>query len=65
MKDIVFRALNNAMKNGYHDLLKASPEDIAHDLRDCDVECENLPLPEIINHVVAWQIATFPYLLRS
>lgn len=57
MKNLVFRALNNAMNNGYHDFLQASPEDVAHDLRDCDAECEHMSLNEVIAHVIAWKLS--------
>lgn len=53
-KSQVYESLDNAMDNGYDELLVLTPEEIAHDIRDNDAQLEDTKAEHLIPHIKAW-----------
>lgn len=54
IKLLVFRALNNAVENGFGEMLAWLPREIADDLCEYDAELESVPPEALEPHVRAW-----------
>jgi uncharacterized protein YciU (UPF0263 family) len=55
VRTLVFRALDNAIKNGYQAYLELSDSELAYDLKAYDAELENQPVVEIQKSVIEWR----------
>ena len=54
LKQQVFQSLDNAINEGYEDILTWSPKDIALDLIACDSELENYKIDDLLSYVNDW-----------
>jgi hypothetical protein len=55
LRQKVFKSLDNALDNGYDQVLEYLPEIIADDLKDYDSSYEEIEPSALISHVQAWQ----------
>jgi hypothetical protein len=51
----VFHSLDNALENGYDQVLDYLPEIVANDLEEYDSTYEGLSPADLVPHVDAWQ----------
>jgi hypothetical protein len=54
---LVHEAMNNAVENGYHEMMLSDPELVAIDLGTCDAALEGREPAELIPHIETWQAA--------
>jgi hypothetical protein len=55
---MVYQALDNARENGY-DQRFLTPEDIAHDLTDCDADLGGAHVNDLLPHIASWMAERF------
>lgn len=57
LREQVFSSLDNALENGYDNLLWVPAEEIAADLGDYDADLAHVPAEDLVPLVQDWRLA--------